>query len=153
MKPATPEYLKGWRYPASKHMKQTDQAAKLGVSKQRVNQSKKIAKNADGSVDVAKTEDIHAATLRKESALANLRELEFAEKAGKLIPVDEAEGAWLTVMRSIRDLVLGIPSRTATQLAAMSDPRAVQVLLEGELRKALAILSEKVPTLEAETVL
>ena len=91
---------------------------------------------------------------RKESALANLRELEFAMKAGELVSVKDAEAAWFGVMRAIRDRLLGLPAQLALTIAGMttpaSDPAQIQTLLDQKLRAALAELAGVLPKLNGE---
>lgn len=83
-------------------------------------------------------ETITQATLRKESALATLREIELSEKQGKLIEVDAAATLWASVGQIIRDGLLSLPERIAPELAALTDQRQVRDQLRDELRKVLA---------------
>jgi phage terminase Nu1 subunit (DNA packaging protein) len=58
--------------------------------------------------------------IRKERALASLRELQLAEAEGKLLRADQVEQAWAGAVIKLRNAVLAIPSRCAAQF---SDPR------------------------------
>lgn len=84
---------------------------------------------------------MQAARLRKELALAQLRELELRQKSGELIEVESVRRMWFERGRTVRDLLLGLPPRLAASLAAESDQAAVRVLLDREIRAALEALS------------
>lgn len=155
---------------SKRYMTLTEAAAHFSVSKSLITRKKaqgKLAMRGD-LVDVQRSEaaftkSLHPATAspdtgesfaegqrRKESALANLRELEFAEKAGKLIPADEARAAWFTATRMVRDRLLGLPSQWALEVAALSEPRDVQALTDKKLRAVLASLAEDIPKLQVD---
>lgn len=78
---------------------------------------------------------------RREKAEASIAEMKQAEIAGELIRVDAVRSAWAAKITTVRDALLQIPSRLAPQLAAESDLVQVTLLLEAELRQALADLS------------
>lgn len=77
---------------------------------------------------------------RKEAALADLRELEYREKRGTLIDVNEAAKAWASVAQIVRENVMGIPDRIAQELAALTDAKQVRERLLAELRLVLTNL-------------
>jgi phage terminase Nu1 subunit (DNA packaging protein) len=74
---------------------------------------------------------------------ARLRRLEFEEKAGKLIPAEAVTRAWTSAAGVIKNRMLAIPSRTAGQLAALTDPKAVREALGEAIEKVLKSLSEE----------
>lgn len=84
------------------------------------------------------------ANRRRTVALAKLRELELAEKQGKLIDRSSVESTWFEKGRLIRDGVLAISDRLASLLASTTDPHQVHQLLDSELRKALNDIAEAV---------
>ena len=63
-------------------------------------------------------EDYRGALLRKEIALANLRELEEAEKRGRLIEATEVRAAETERATAEREALLNWPARIAPDLAA-----------------------------------
>jgi phage terminase Nu1 subunit (DNA packaging protein) len=79
-----------------------------------------------------------AARIRKETALSQLRELQLAERVGKLLDACQVEALWSQQMVAIRDAVLGIPARVAPQFA---DPRHAEAVIRRECEAALRTLS------------
>jgi len=59
---------------------------------------------------------------RKELALAEIREMEAAEKAGRMIAVDQVNAAWADIRAKIKGAVLRIPVNCAAKVAAITDP-------------------------------
>jgi hypothetical protein len=110
------------------------------ISQSAVSQNNKIAKNQDGSVDVFKTNDIHSALLRKERALADLRELEYKAKAGQLIEIEKAESYLATATKVVTDQLLALPDKISPLLTALTDVRQTRDLLVTELRQILSNL-------------
>ncbi len=86
-------------------------------------------------------EDYDAARTRREIAEANLAELKEAEQQGKVIQVEAVRAAWARRLAGTRDALLQIPIRVAPVVAAESSIEQVSILLEAELRQALAELS------------
>ncbi len=79
-----------------------------------------------------------AARIRKETALSQLRELQLAEREGKLLDADQVQALWAAQLVAIRDAVLQIPSRVAPQFA---DPRHAEAVIRKECEAALRTLS------------
>ena len=88
-------------------------------------------------------EDHQAARTRREIAEANLAEMREAEERGKLIQVSAVRATWATRIASARDALLQILARIVPVLAAETNLAAVTLLLESELRQALAELSRE----------
>lgn len=86
-------------------------------------------------------ENFQAARTRREIAEANLAELKEAEQQGKVIQVEAVRAAWARRLAGTRDAILQIPIRVAPILAAETSIEQVSILLEAELRQALAELS------------
>jgi hypothetical protein len=69
--------------------------------------------------------------IRKEKALAGLRELQLRQAERKLLSATQVEAAWSEAIIKLRNAVLAIPSRCASQFA---DPRhAEQVIRDCKL--------------------
>lgn len=64
---------------------------------------------------------------RKEVALAELRQMEVAEKAGRLIDAQEVRERWSGVASRVRDAVLAIPDKCAPGVAGTTGVDAAQV--------------------------
>ncbi|MEG3437688.1 hypothetical protein V0288_11210 [Pannus brasiliensis CCIBt3594] len=78
---------------------------------------------------------------RLTSAQADKVELENAVRAGELFEVAAAERAWEDYIGRCRKRLLGLPAKAAAELAAMSDPIAVQEYLKDRVDEALWELS------------
>ena len=73
----------------------------------------------------------------KEAYLARLAKLEFEEKSGVLVKADVVKNEAFKVARLVRDAMLNIPDRVASELAADTDAFVVHRKLTLEIRKAL----------------
>jgi hypothetical protein len=78
-----------------------------------------------------------AARAVKEICEAKLRRMDLEERRGNLLPRGAVEKAAFNSFRVLREAILNVPCRVSGQLAAESDPRKVQDLLENEIKQAL----------------
>jgi hypothetical protein len=74
---------------------------------------------------------------------AALKQLEYDQKSGRLVPADEVKAAAFEIGRSIRDQIMNIPHRLGPVLAGERDPNRITQLLQGEFRKALEQLTDE----------
>ena len=58
----------------------------------------------------AESKTLTAARIRKETALSQLRELQLAEREGKLLDAGQVEAQWAQMLVAIRDAVLRLPA-------------------------------------------
>jgi len=93
---------------------------------------------ADGE---AGPEDFFASRARKERALADLRQMEAAQKRGDLLPTADVEAAWSEMVISARAILLGLPARLAQKMALETDRVNVEEILRDEIYRALSELS------------
>jgi archaeosine-15-forming tRNA-guanine transglycosylase len=73
---------------------------------------------------------------RKTVALAELRELELAQKRGALLPAAEVRKVWAERLAALKDRVLMLPDRLAARLANRPEPE-VRVVLRDEIEECL----------------
>ena len=71
---------------------------------------------------------------RKEVALARLREIEVAEREGKLIAADAVADRWRAIAGKLGAALDRIPSRCAHAVHAAKDQREAEKLLAAEVR-------------------
>jgi hypothetical protein len=90
-----------------------------------------------------------AAKARREAAEADLAELELAEKRGQIMSVADHKRIVFALARAVRDALLQVPSRAAALLAAESDQRACQRIVEAEIRAVLQQLMQVEQPVEA----
>jgi hypothetical protein len=67
--------------------------------------------------------------IRKERALATMRELQLKQLEGTLLPAAAVEAAWAGAVIKLRNAVLAIRSRCAAQFA---DPRHAEQVIRRE---------------------
>jgi len=78
---------------------------------------------------------------KRESYLADLAQLQFKERRGKLVSADDVRIAAFNAVRGARDMLLAIPDRLAPIIAAQTDAREVHAMLLGEIRRVCDELS------------
>ena len=84
---------------------------------------------------------LHESRARREAALAELAELELAEKRGDLVAVADVEKALVSKVLGVRDSLDTLADRLSPLLAAETDPATVYSMLRSEIRQVLAQLS------------
>lgn len=87
-------------------------------------------------------ESMSEAQTRKEIALANLRELEEAEKRGLMIEAEDVRKAWSGHIAAVKNTLLLMPPRVAPKLASASGVHEIQAVLDRELRALLVEFSD-----------
>lgn len=70
----------------------------------------------------------------REAYLARLAKLEYEERSGKLMVVDEAKVAIFNVAREARNMLMAIPDRLSSQLAGINDEFECHRLLSAEIK-------------------
>lgn len=73
---------------------------------------------------------------------AKLKELEFKERAGELVPAADVKREAFSLARALRDGLMRIPDRVAPLLAATTDARKAHQMLSDEIRVALRGLND-----------
>jgi phage terminase Nu1 subunit (DNA packaging protein) len=86
-------------------------------------------------------ETLSEAQRRKESALADLREMEAAEKRGQMVALTDVEAVWDRLTTSCRARLLSIPTKTAAAARTAATNEAARRLIEGAISEALDELS------------
>lgn len=123
-------------------------AKALGMSQQAISKNRRIQKNPDGSVDIAKTreviDDLTTSERRKAQALARRHELELAEREGRLISVEVVEQQWSGVLQAVKNAFLSLPDACAAECAALTDVRQVRDRLKAEVHTILHQLPEQI---------
>jgi hypothetical protein len=88
----------------------------------------------------ANKENVRDAKTRKETALADLAELQVAEKKSELIPYADVNKWVSTNIIRARDILLRISPELRDRLAAETDPVKCGELIDAEVYRALAEL-------------
>lgn len=83
------------------------------------------------------------ARARRESALAELAELDLAERRGELVRTDDVQRALVGKVMGLRDSLDTLADRLSPLLAAESDPARIYALLREEVRQALHALASE----------
>ena len=85
--------------------------------------------------------DLADVRARRESALAELAELDLAQRRGELVPTADVERALSSKIIGMRDALDSLADRLAPLLAAEADQAKVYATLREEVRRALQLLS------------
>ncbi|MGC4052925.1 MAG: hypothetical protein QM757_26655 [Paludibaculum sp.] len=96
-----------------------------------------------GKGESGEPEKYSDAVRRKEIALADLRELELAEKRGELVSATDAALRIAEICQMVRDAMVSIPTKIAPRLASMSSEREITAELRQVIRQELARISEQ----------
>jgi hypothetical protein len=94
------------------------------------------ASTASGGPTLAEAKRARAVYQAERERLAVMRE------KGELVPAQAVRDRWFEHGRAIRDNLMSIPDRIASQLASTNDPRETYNLLRQEITVALRILSD-----------
>ncbi len=78
----------------------------------------------------------------RETYAARMAKLDFEERNGDLLRADEVRVEAFNTARRVRDRLLTIPFRVASVLAAETDERKIEGILNQELRNAMEELSQ-----------
>lgn len=81
--------------------------------------------------------EAHAA--RREAALADLAEIDVAERNEELVPVDEARSYMIDKFTTVKTRLLGVPSRVASRLPELASQ--VEPVVDALIREVLEELA------------
>lgn len=77
----------------------------------------------------------------REAYQARLARLDYEERTGTLVSKEKVREAAFQRARTLRDRLLALPDRLASELAAITDPRELREVLDAELRQVVKELS------------
>lgn len=83
-------------------------------------------------------QDTHLERARLLKAQADMAEIELAERTGSLVTVDRVEADWTDMVSACRAKMLGIPTKTAYQIAHLENPQEIEKFLKRTIYEALA---------------
>jgi len=86
-------------------------------------------------------DDYSAHRTRLIKARADLLEMEQAQIAGKLIPAEDVENAWIEVLANCRAKMLSIPTKSAPEVFAAESLIEVKGILKTAVNEALSELA------------
>lgn len=88
-------------------------------------------------LDAVGAEDYGKWRARREAMAAQQAEIDLAKMRGELVPAAAVRAEFAKALAAIRESLLTLPGRMAPVLAAESDARRVQTLLDTEIRASL----------------
>ncbi len=103
-----------------------------------INGNSKLKKKGTGSVVVNSTAAFNKAKARREISKANLAELEYQEKAGKLISTEDVKKEAEDLYRRYRDQMLNVTIRATKKLLGETDEFKFRRILKSEIENAIA---------------
>lgn len=127
----------GFRYRIDEGAGLKEWAANIDPSKQRDQAKAAATKELQGE-----NNNYKKAAAARMFYNAKLAELEFQEKAGKLISADRVKADAFKIARRVRDTLMGVPERVAAEVAAMDEPRAISIYLKEQIADALKDLDD-----------
>lgn len=89
------------------------------------------------------------AKAKREVTRAAQADLDLKKRLGELVEVAEVERTWATILTSIRGALLLLPAKLAPKVSVLKDPRECEMVIDREVRLALAGLSEYQPNADA----
>lgn len=90
---------------------------------------------APADADAANATSFHVAKTLREAAEASIAQHKLKQLTGELVLAEDVRRAGFAAGRKLRDMLVGIPDRLATQLAAESDPAKIHAALDEEIRR------------------
>lgn len=114
-------------------------ASNIDPSKQRDQDKAAATKDMGGKEGGGNYQKARAA---KEFFNAKIAELEFHERAGKLISADRVKAESFKIGRRVRDSLMSVPERVAAELATMTEPREISIYLKEQIAAALKDLGD-----------
>ena len=90
------------------------------------------------------TTEYHRARAVRETFAARTAQLEYEERAGKLIPAARAAEYAAGFSSIVRDALMALPDRVAPMLAAVEDEKAIHKMLSNEINAVLKKLNKAV---------
>ena len=140
----------------SKRLTERELAAKVGISPALVNRKRQQGKSdeqiAEEAAKKAPTKPVARsvpdetyaeAQARKETALADLRELEREEKRGNLISASDVKTAWAAHIAAVKNKLMQMPDELSDKLAAEASPVKCRQLVLEKVRGALTELTDE----------
>lgn len=97
---------------------------------------------AKSTKELATDSNYKKAKAAKEFFGAKLAELDYNERAGKLVNADRVKAESFKIGRRVRDALLAVPERVAAELASMEEPREIAIYLKEQLAAALKDLGD-----------
>lgn len=82
---------------------------------------------------------------QKEIANVLAKRRENRERDGELVEVRSIKQAWGEMVSHVRSQILLIPAKLARQVALLTDPRDIQIVIDKEMRVLLTTISEYKP--------
>lgn len=130
---------KGFEYTIDEESGLKEWAANIDPSKQRDPEKAAETRAMDKGGEQSNYQKAKAA---KEFFNAKIAELEFHERAGKLISADRVKAESFKIGRRVRDSLMSVPERVAAELATMTEPRAISIYLKEQIAAALKDLGD-----------
>ncbi len=81
--------------------------------------------------------DISTERARLLKGQADMIEMELEERTGQLIDIEKVENDWMTMVNACRSKLLGIPTKSAYQIAHLNDTHEIEKYLKRIIYEAL----------------
>lgn len=121
----------------SNNQKKIDYRVALEEWKQNVDA--KFIEN-QGSLD-SETSPLNKAKLRKANAEAEIKEMDAKKRSGELVEIKDIQKIFDKIAHRVQQNLLNLPGKVAPELASETDPHALELVLDREIRDCLTDLS------------
>jgi biotin operon repressor len=118
-------------------------AAVLGPAPPPVGLPAPVPPPAEHQVDPAAATSFHVARTLRESEEARMAKIKRLQLEGSLIEREPAVTAVFTAFRTLRDSAMPLGRRVAPRVAAMTDTREIQLLIDEEVRNVLRTFADR----------
>lgn len=126
----------------------TDQAKAVGP---RVRDARRrAAANGGGSEDDPDLPTLHDSRVKLEYFKAAAAEVSYRKEIGELVEAARVRREAFESARALREAILSVPDRLASELAAETDPNRVHARITEELAIALTAVADRADDLEDE---
>jgi len=93
--------------------------------------------NEGGTGSLAQTQAVHM------GYKARMAKLQYEERLGKLVPVEEVRRVYFAAARNVRDGLMTIPGRLSGVLVGRTDQTEIELLIEKEIRETCSALDQQ----------
>ena len=114
----------------------------LFAEQERLRDAQEKAKSAGVDIGLEKTPNsLNKVKIFRELYMGKIAQLDFKKKSGELVEKSEVEKDGYEAGRLIRDNLLNFSHKMSMKVAALSDPKEIEAILESEIHQILEQIS------------
>lgn len=132
---------KGRAHQTKRHAKRRERAAQAPASGPPEDSGPQGQAGDGGGEDGAGVPDYYQSRAMTEAFNARLKQMEYLEKSGQMVPLAAVEAAFRAVAGNVRDLLLTLPDRLGPMVAPVDDVAKCRTMLREDVESALRSLA------------